>query len=212
MSRSGWASLVGAVGGLLVAGYLTYSHYAPESLYCTVGDCKTVQNSEYAMLGPIPVAVLGLLMFAALIGLAVVRERQPAREFTITSAMFGMTLLGVLFYIYLTYLEIWVIHAVCQWCVISSLFTLAVFVLESWRLCRWRRRSTTPRTDDLHDLGVHGPGGASAGAVPLHANDASAEGAGDGHAEVHAGSDAAGDGGAARTALVRRARHDGAGG
>ena len=145
MSKSGLVSLVNAIGGLFVAAYLTYSHYAPGSLYCTVGDCKTVQNSEYAMLGPIPVAVLGLAMFVALIGLIVGRERMPAREFAITATTFGMTLLGVLFYIYLTYLEIAVIHAICQWCVISSLFTLAIFVVETWRL--WTRSLSVAPAD-----------------------------------------------------------------
>ena len=131
---AGWSTLGSAAGGLAVAAYLTYTHYAPGALYCSVGDCGTVQKSEYSTLGPVPISILGMLMFVALIASVVLRARRPDLEFPVTAAAFAMTLVGVLYYIYLTYIEIWVLHAVCQWCVICSLFTLVAFVTESRRL------------------------------------------------------------------------------
>ena len=137
-----WATLAVAAAGAAVAGYLTYSHYAPGSLYCTVGDCKTVQNSDYAMLGPIPIAVLGLGMFLTVIAVALWRLRQPAREFEATAALFAMTLIGVIYFAWLTYIEVAVLNAICQWCVAASIMTLGIFVAETRRL--WHAVGMSP--------------------------------------------------------------------
>lgn len=122
-----------AVVGLAIAGYLAYGHYNENALVCTVGDCGTVQKSEYSTIGQIPVALLGMGMFLAVGALATLRvigSRLLPFAVAITLSWI-MLLSGVAYYVYLTYLELQVIEAICQWCVLSSIVTLAMFLLES---------------------------------------------------------------------------------
>jgi uncharacterized membrane protein len=127
-----------SVLGAGVAAYLTYTHYNHDALVCTVGNCGTVQTSEYATIGPIPIALLGLGMFITVSALALVRLTGQtwltSSQANIASWTLAFT--GLLYYIYLTYVEIWVIDAICQWCVATSIITLAVFAIESALL--WR--------------------------------------------------------------------------
>jgi uncharacterized membrane protein len=57
---------------------LTIVHYDEAALICGVGDCSTVQNSRYAEVAGVPIAVFGMLMYATILGLAIYRWRQPA--------------------------------------------------------------------------------------------------------------------------------------
>ena len=126
-----------AMVGIAIAGYLTIVHFRESLLVCSgVSDCETVQTSQYAEILGIPVALLGLLCFIALFGLAVVRIIQPERADTITMIMFVMVVGSIGFYIYLTYLELFVIDAICQWCVASSLLMVGMLVTESMLLRR----------------------------------------------------------------------------
>jgi len=136
---TGWqtASLALAIPGVLVAGYLTYSHYDTGALVCTVGDCKTVQNSPYAEIAGIPISILGMGMYLAVIGLGFLRRTRPAWASTATMAAFALVLSGAVYAAYLTYLEIAVIEAICQWCVTSAVLTLGILVAEGvllWRI------------------------------------------------------------------------------
>jgi uncharacterized membrane protein/thiol-disulfide isomerase/thioredoxin len=109
--------------GLLVAGYLAYVESTEVRAVCgPVGDCNTVQQSEYARLfGVLPVGVLGLAGYVA-IGIAwVVNHISDRRLSGLASlALTGMALFGVLFSIYLTFLEPFVIGATCIWCLSSA--------------------------------------------------------------------------------------------
>jgi uncharacterized membrane protein len=128
-----WIVPVLALAGLIVAAYLTYAHYEHSALVCGMGNCSLVQSSSYAKLAGIPIAILGLLMYAALLLLSLARMAWPNRaELTIT--LFGISLAGVIYAGFLTYVEIWVIDAICQWCVISAIITLVIFVCEAVRL------------------------------------------------------------------------------
>lgn len=129
------AALVAA--GLAVAAYLTLVHYRSELLVCAVGGCETVQKSPYAELLGIPVALLGLGMSIVLAGLTGLRRLQPAREDQTTLAIFGLALAGTVFTLYLTYLELFVIHAICQWCVLFAIITWLLTAVEgvhAWQL------------------------------------------------------------------------------
>ena len=74
------ASFAAALAGVAVAAYLTRVHYDEDVLICTVGDCKTVQESRYAELWGVPIALLGLGMYLAILGLGIVRQRWPDRR------------------------------------------------------------------------------------------------------------------------------------
>lgn len=141
-------SLALAVGGIAVSAYLTLVHYRDDLLVCAVGGCHTVQKSPYAELYGIPVAILGLGMFVALLLLGSLRHLQPEWADTITLATFALALTGTVFTIYLTYLELFVIHAVCQWCVLTALLTWALLLVEGTLV--WRSLQP-PLDSDLDD-------------------------------------------------------------
>jgi uncharacterized membrane protein len=129
-------SLALAAGGIAVSAYLTLVHYRDDLLVCAVGGCHTVQKSPYAELYGVPVAILGLGMFVAMLLLGVLRRLRPEVAETTTLVIFGLALAGTVFTVYLTYLELFVIDAVCQWCVLTALLTWALLLVEGtlvWR-------------------------------------------------------------------------------
>jgi uncharacterized membrane protein len=110
--------------GVCVAGYLTYVHYAGLEPFCAGGGhgCERVQSSSYAKLGGIPVAVLGLGGYLA-IAAALLAPGERARLAAVGAGFSG----------YLTYLELFVIDAICQWCVASAVLLTLLAVLTAWR-------------------------------------------------------------------------------
>ena len=121
-----------ALAGIGVAGYLTYVHYAGIDPVCTGGGggCHTVQASSYAELGGVPVALIGLLGYLAL-GASLLVPGEAGR-----AAAMGLALAGAGFSLYLTYLELFVIDAICQWCVASATLMVTLAVLTTARLLR----------------------------------------------------------------------------
>jgi uncharacterized membrane protein len=125
-----WAVVL-AICGIAVSIYLTAVHFQDSLLVCSgVSDCETVQNSKYAKLFGIPVAILGLAMYVAALVLAVVRLARDELADRATILLFVMLFAGFLFTAYLTYLELFVIDAICQWCVVSAVITTAMLILE----------------------------------------------------------------------------------
>ncbi len=124
------AALAIALLGIGVAAYLTYVHYAGLEPVCAGGGhgCERVQSSSYASLAGIPVAVLGLAGYLA-IGVALAVPGETARL-----AAAALALCGFGFSAYLTYLELFVIDAICQWCVISAVLMTALATLAVRRL------------------------------------------------------------------------------
>ena len=127
-----WIIPLFALVGLGVAGYLAYVEINQVSAVCgPVGDCNTVQSSPYAQIFGIPIALLGILNYLAVLVLwAVYRfTGQPLTNLSLL-AMLVLTFLGTLFSVYLTLLEIFVINAVCMWCISSAIITtlLMLFV------------------------------------------------------------------------------------
>ncbi len=109
-----WLTPVLSVAGVLVAAYLTYVHYEHDALVCGVGDCALVQTSAYATLAGVPIAVLGLVMYVTMLALGIIRAMNLRWQEPITAILFSLSLTGLLYAIYLTYVEIWVIDAICQ--------------------------------------------------------------------------------------------------
>lgn len=113
-----------ALLGLAISAYLTWVHYAGIEPVCTgISDCERVQGSEYAELVGIPVALLGVAGYAALLGSLWVRVELTAL----------LSYLALAFSAYLTWAELFRIDAICQWCVVSALTTLAIAVLATLR-------------------------------------------------------------------------------
>jgi uncharacterized membrane protein/thiol-disulfide isomerase/thioredoxin len=127
-----------AVLGLGVAGYMAYIEITHVAAVCgPVGECNVVQTSQYAAIAGIPVAVLGLIFYLAVPVLwAVQRYTVGKWARPAALALLGLTLFGVLFSIYLTLLELFVIHAVCMWCLSSALITTLIMVVVAAQLAR----------------------------------------------------------------------------
>lgn len=116
--------------GFFVALYL-WAHNAGLTgpIVCGIGDCATVQSSEYATIGPVPVSAIGVVGYLVLILLAFVGLQPAHRESKIIG---GLLLAGsggaVVFSAYLTYLEAAVIQAWCQYCVVSAILITLIFL------------------------------------------------------------------------------------
>jgi uncharacterized membrane protein len=122
-----------ALVGLAVAAYLSYVETQSVQAICgPVGDCNAVQNSQYARLfGVLPVGVLGMIGYVAiLVAWVYPRLRADRLARYAPLAVFVMALLGTLFCVYLTYLEIFVIRAVCIWCLTTAVIITALMVLN----------------------------------------------------------------------------------
>ncbi|MDW8227879.1 MAG: vitamin K epoxide reductase family protein, partial [Anaerolineales bacterium] len=121
----GWTIPVLAFLGLLVSGYLSYVEVTGTEAVCgPVGDCNAVQQSPYARLfGVVPIGVLGLVGYFFILGLWLVARvgRDRPVEVWATLLQMALTVLGVLFSIYLTFLEPFVIGATCAWCLTSAI-------------------------------------------------------------------------------------------
>jgi len=122
-----------SIAGIGVAGYLTYVHWLDKSVVCVVtSGCNEVAESEYARLFGIPVAFVGLLGYVALLVTAVFWLLSGRRwDNWPLMAAWGMTLGGVAFSAYLTYVELFVIDAVCIWCVISAVIMVGMFIVTT---------------------------------------------------------------------------------
>ena len=115
--------------GLGVAGYLTYVHYAGLTPVCGISHgCETVQTSRYAFLAGVPVAPLGLLTYAVVFASAWSRSERALL------IGFGGSLIAFAFSAYLTYREVFTIHAICSWCVSSAIVFALLAGVETLRL------------------------------------------------------------------------------
>ena len=119
--------------GLGVAGYLAYVETQAVPAVCgPVGDCNAVRASSYArLLGVLPVGLLGVAGYAAILA-AWLRGRLRSDRLADYAplSVLGMTVFGVLFSLYLTYLEPFVIKAVCAWCLTSAVIMTLLMLLS----------------------------------------------------------------------------------
>jgi uncharacterized membrane protein len=126
--------LVIAALAILLMIYLVYVHYSGARPICTGkgGDtCLKVQTSVWSKVGPVPVSLIGLIGYIAIFFSLLAPDRDEIRVLTV-----GMTLFGVCFSGYLTYRELFTIHAICQWCVASAVVMTLLCVLSVLRYLR----------------------------------------------------------------------------
>ncbi len=130
-----------SLAGVFVSAYLwLYKLGVIGTLSCGAGGCATVQLSPYSVFLGVDVPLIGLAGYLGLLALGLlavhprfVAERWPVRTLMVLSAI------GVVFALYLTYLELFVIHAICRWCVVSAVLITLVFVLSLLEDRRMRR-------------------------------------------------------------------------
>jgi uncharacterized membrane protein len=130
-----WASptaVLASLGGLGVSTYLTVAHYGNGiTLACpdtrTI-NCEQVTTSPQSVIFGVPVAVLGLVFFAAVFLLNLPGAwRHPAR--LLRWARVGSAVMGVGFAVYLIYTELFAVHAICLWCTGAHVLAFVIFVV-----------------------------------------------------------------------------------
>jgi uncharacterized membrane protein len=135
-----WIIPILALIGLGASIYLTSVELTHTRALCgPVGDCNAVQSSLYAKLfGVLPIGIVGAIGYIAILVAWFWRRPRTGTGATIAGpVMFGMALFGTLFSIYLTYLELFVIHAVCIWCLSSAVIIATLMLLSLPPLTQW---------------------------------------------------------------------------
>jgi uncharacterized membrane protein len=131
-----------ALCGLGVATYLAlYKLGYIGTLACGAGGCETVQLSKWATLLGLPVAVWGVGFYVVLFGVALLGTTERyVDEPWVSHALLALTGWGVIFSAWLTYLELYVINAICIFCVVSAVIVGIIFLVS---IFEWRRRPGT---------------------------------------------------------------------
>ncbi len=116
-----------ALLGGAIAAYLTYTRYSGEPIACSTGGCETVQRSSYAVVAGIPVAVLGLAGYAALLATSAFRGATAA------ALGLGVAVAAFAFSAYLLVAQLVLIEAICQWCVANDVVIGLLTATALWR-------------------------------------------------------------------------------
>lgn len=115
--------------GLAVASFLFYEYTFSSSVYCLVGTgCDTVRNSSFATFFSISIPVWGMAFYLGMAFFSILRSQNATNKQLFYLQLLG-AIGGVVFGVYLTYLELFVIKAVCFWCVLS--FIISILLLLS---------------------------------------------------------------------------------
>ncbi len=123
-----------SVLGLLDAIYLTYVKLVEDGVCAVGGGCAIVNTSPYASLWGIPIAAIGGGAYLVMLVVLLLEERNDFFAINGSLIVFGLSLIGVLYSVYLTYLELYVIHAICPFCVISAVILVAMLVVSILRV------------------------------------------------------------------------------
>lgn len=145
---SGYVSWVLSLVGLGIATYLTYEHYTGnETLACSAGDnfnCLKVTTSEWSMIGPIPVAVFGLIFFVGMVVLCAPwlwQLRVPVLDMLRLAGV----IVGVLSALYLVWVELFRVDAICLWCTGVHIITVLLLAAVLWTNAELSARAHSPR-------------------------------------------------------------------
>jgi uncharacterized membrane protein len=142
-----WTRMTGAISttsrviivltliGMGLSAYLTIVHWGWIPLVCFGGSggCEVVNLSMYAQIVGIPVALLGFLAYGAIFLLSFGGWFEDYAHWAFL-ARFTLALVGVLFSVYLTYIELFILHEICQWCVASAIDVTLIAILASREL------------------------------------------------------------------------------
>ena len=125
-----------AAVGLAISAYLTYVHYAEIQPFCTgISNCERVQTSDWALVAGVPVALTGLIAYLGIL----VALHVPGENGRLATALMSFSGLG--YSAYLTWVELYRIDAICQWCIISAAIMAVLAVLAGMRVMREATRT-----------------------------------------------------------------------
>ena len=116
--------------GLADSVYLTYIKLAHKEAACAgIGDCDAVNSSRYAEVAGIPIALLGAIAYLMILFFLIFDRQENVLGENSILFVLGLSFIGVLYSAYLTYLELFVLHAVCPFCVLSAIVLVLLFAL-----------------------------------------------------------------------------------
>jgi uncharacterized membrane protein len=128
-------SIVLACIGLVDSLYLTWVKVSNRYALCgPIGDCESVNSSRYSEINGVPIALLGAGAYLLIIVLLALEVRDGIWKEYGPFIVLGITLAGSLYSVYLTYVEIAVIHAICPYCVVSAIVIIILFISSIARL------------------------------------------------------------------------------
>jgi uncharacterized membrane protein len=128
-------SMILSIIGAVDAFYLSLVKLTHTELYCGGSSiCETVNSSSYSMVMGTPIAFLGLGTYIFLITILFLEKRNVFSCEVSVYLNFGICLIGLLFSIYLTYIELFVLHAICPYCLASAVIMLLLFTLSVIRI------------------------------------------------------------------------------
>jgi uncharacterized membrane protein len=131
------ASVALVIVGLLVSIYMTiYKVTSNDGMCLGSGDCSTVNASRYSEVNGIPVALIGVLGYLAILAAHYFENRNRFFEQNSALMIFGMALTGFLFTIWLIYVEVAILQALCPFCVTSQTAMTIIFIISVMRLIR----------------------------------------------------------------------------
>lgn len=129
------ASIVLTVIGLFVSIYMTIYKFSGNDGMCLgSGDCSTVNASVFSEVNGIPVAVFGIVGYAAILLTHLFEERNIFFKKNATLLIFGMSLTGFLFTLWLVYVEFVLLQALCPFCLASQIAMVIIFIIAVVRL------------------------------------------------------------------------------
>ena len=130
MTKRMWMALISLLG-LFLGAYLTlYKFGFIGTLACGVSSCEQVQTSRWSVFMGLPVATWGLGFYALMLALSIAgMQERFAESRGLSLAMLVLAGWGALFTGWLNYLEAFVIHAWCEWCLFSAGMVLVIFIL-----------------------------------------------------------------------------------
>ena len=137
LSRITIALVALAIIGLLVSVYMTIFKITSNDSMCIGSkDCSVVNDSRYSEIYGIPVAVVGALGYAAILAVLLLERNPGFFKQNGTMLLFGLSLTGFLFTLYLIFLEIFLIKAYCPFCITSQVAMTLIFILSVIRVVR----------------------------------------------------------------------------
>lgn len=132
-------SLLLAVAGILITGYMTYNKLSGQVLPCTnegIVNCSVVENSAWAYVLGVPTATWGLLAHLAIAAILLLDQRVAfLREYSVI-ILFGIVLFGMLYHTYLIYVSLTILRAICPWCMAAATIMLLQLIVTGIRLRR----------------------------------------------------------------------------
>lgn len=140
MTKRMWMALL-SLAGLFLGAYLTlYKFGYIGTLACGVSSCEQVQTSRWSVFLGLPVATWGVGFYALMLALSIAGLQESYAESRgLSLAMLILAGWGVLFTAWLNYLEAYVIHAWCEWCLFSAGMVLVLFILTALDFRETRR-------------------------------------------------------------------------